>query len=245
MKLLSFLFVGVLIGFSMANNPLEAVDKEVDAIYGIANSCTRFTDWFGYSMKSIRTFAGEKHPATLTTLLKSVIQSIDNLIIQNENTEGDVYLTFRDIRMERGEPFPNINKAIIKKKFGSSSPDAIKKLHSILFRMHVETKHFEESMRQIENYYANKLFNNKFNEVKHAIDELAKFAKKKLAPNDVEIKKESAKIHTSVIEPIKMALNDEEKKANLVKEIIDKIEKSFEVFYEKQQKNKDEILALK
>lgn len=196
-------------------------------------------------MKSIRTLAGEKHPVALTTLLKSVIENIDNLIIQNEDTEGDVYLTFRDVRMERDEPFPNIDKMMLKQKFGSASPGTIKKLHSIVCRMHVETKHFEESMRQIEKNYANKLFNNKLNEVKHAIDELAKFAAKKPAPSDGDIKKKTHKITTSVIEPIKKALNDEPKKVKLVKEIFDSIEKSFEVFYKKQQKNKDEIFALK
>lgn len=222
--------------------PAEKLWKQFGDVHKQSIEAIGFTNWFGTSVEKLKKIAAEKPATDIQKLLIPVVKAINSLIADIEEIQLDVYIDFLEQRSNRKEEFPNINQIKVQSKMKVASPETLEKMQQNLTNMKTKMKKFVESIRNIEQAFINQLFNNKFNDVKKALDVLAEFVSKKPSPKAADIQKETKTVQNSIITPIKNAVKNK-RKDHLTRTLIEDIEEAFGAYYAKLKEEEDAMLS--
>lgn len=242
MKFFVLLFIGMvqLIGLIAAadDKSLSDLQQELDDIKVLSTSCLQFSDWFGLSMETIRSEAKEKHPASLEDVLESIVASVDDVLAENILIEKHIYNDFE----EKGL-IPSLNESMLMRHFETLPSESLNRAYDILGRMHSETEDLEKYVRQIEDEYTDKIFNNSSDTVQNALNELAIFLLNNSNATAAEIETERINVEDMILDPLSDEW-DSDIRCSLESTLMPRIEEEFKKYVVNEKERLSDLFIL-
>lgn len=211
-------------------------------------------DWISLKrVDAIKRVADENyHPDKMQELLSSVLSKVDETVGDQRATEQesfDLYKKYREERTEEEHICDAFEKVIARYNLNEKSIKTLTKLLNYLERVLTDYKNYDQSKKQLEKkfldkVYHNTFFNNKLKKVNTAIKSLVALADKNpKKQTDKKIKAAAEDAEKRILKPLLAGRKNTERNLLLTKLRIAN-EENYRKFYNKQMKTLEKIDTL-